>query len=289
MYSKQKNSKKGDAKGSSDVATLLFNPTNKIMLSPIVKKGKDLTETEIQQLYRLHLYYQVDPSTEAAHQIILGRHVDRMDVTFYLYKHQEEMVAYHAVTWFKRQTPFSKKPLPVLHANLSFKDPTADHLVKNYVKRTNKMLVRQHLGPFWFLRPFVITFNTVSVKGIERIRHIMKNYYPNGATPPVAVYDFAKKHLQEDLKIDPSKLSSELVLRTPNTPLIDITDVWQKQYASTSPSLNNFFVEQGIVKKETQATGTRYALQSDNFALFVGHYSPWALLRSGVRNTLSRG
>lgn len=252
------------------------------MLSPIIKKGKELTQEEIIQVYQLHLKYQIDASPEAAYHHIIERHVQAMEVTFYLYKWEGRVVAYHAITWFERSTPFAKKPLPIFHINMSFKDPTADVHVKNYGKRSNLHIVRQRLGRFWYLKSFVLTFNTVNPKAIDRLSRILIRFYPNGNIPPVPVLEFARKHLEEDLKINPQKISDQLMIQDDTQPWLDISQDWEKLYQSASIPLNTFFKEQGIFKEDAG----KYWLKTDNFAVFIGHYHPWKLLGKKIRQRL---
>lgn len=248
------------------------------MIKPIIKKGTALSKKEIEEMYQLHFKYRLDPSPEAAYHHIVERHVQAMDVTFYLYKLEGRIVAYHGMTWFERLTPFSKKPLPIFHINVSFKDPTADQHIKNYGKSSNMHLLRQHLGYFWFLKRFVMTFNTVNPKVIERLSHVLTICYPNGKRPPAPVAAFANAHLKEDLKIDANKISPALFIKEESQPWLDISKDWETAYKSASPSLNQFFVEQGIFEEQE---GKQH-LKVDNFAVFIGYYNPWKLLKRGI-------
>ncbi len=246
------------------------------MLSPIIKKGTALTTEEIEQLYRLHTYYALDPSPEAAQYYIKERHIDTINPTFYLYQEAGEIIAYQGLNLFYRQTPFAKKPLPILYISLAFKAVDADNTIKNYVQQSNVHFLKQELGYFWQLHPFILSFTTFNPKGIERLRRVMGDYYPNGTTsPPKTVYEFAKKYAQEVLKREGSSLTTELVLQGGKDRFIDLTDQWTTHYQSASPSLNQFFMAQNIIVQQ----GDRYLLRENSMVVYLGYYHPWHLLQ----------
>lgn len=252
------------------------------MLPPLIKKGTELTAQEIEQLYQLHMKYAVDASPEAAHHHIIERHVERMEVTFYLYKWKGRIVAYHASTWFERTTPFHKKPLPIFHVNMTFKEEGANEHIKNYAKFSNLHLLRQQLGRFWYLKPFVMTFLTVNPKIIARLSKVFSQTYPTGNAPTPAIAAFAQQHLAEDLKINPDKISPQLVLQDQSQPWIYIHQQWESSFQSTSEPINQFFLEQGIFKQEAG----EYWMRVDNFALFIGYCHPLGLLSGEIRSLL---
>ena len=246
------------------------------MIQPIIKKGIDLTQAEIEELDQIYLLS--NPKMPKDH--IKINHIEKTNPVFFLYKVEGKIAAFQAYTSFKKKTPFHKKKIPVIYLNLSYKNPEADKYIKNFAKTSNLAFIKMTFGRFWFLKKFVMVFQTYNPKLIERISAFFAKAYPNYyEQTPKEVQRFSQFFFKEELKLPDTIIDKNLVKQENYTSLSDITDKWEQMYNSQNPHRNNFFFENDIIQnKEDQFFLTGKAL------FFVGFFSIWPLLYKKLLN-----
>ena len=239
-------------------------------IRPTIKHGTALTAKERAQMEALI-------QTDALEANYLQRHhIQKMSVWFYLYKVEDQIMAYQGVSWHQLQTPFSPRPWPVLYINIAYKHPEAPAGTKDFARRTNFHAVRQHLGPFWMFRPFLVAFTTVNPKAMERIQRIFGYYYPDGkTTPPEAIHAMATTFVQDHLKRANPPTPSLMVPLEPTESPSDFTAYWQQHYAATQAYWNDFFFKEAVFEHRAG----RYFYTGQKMVLFFGVYTFWGLLR----------
>jgi hypothetical protein len=212
------------------------------------KKGCDLSEGEIKELddiYRLN-----NPFMPENH--IKKNHIDKTNPIFYLYKIDGKIVAFQAFTLFNKKTPFTKKRIPVLYINLGYKDENADKHVKNFAKNSSAIFLKENLGTFWFLKKFVLVFQTYNPKVVERSSRFFSIAYPNPniETPPSDVHEFAQEFFKNELQLPNTVLNKNLVKEETYDELSPISSSWERMYKSSKDAMNNLFIKEGIIEQK---------------------------------------
>ena len=101
------------------------------MLTPIIKKSKELSLLEIKELN--DICRLVNAQNPIDH--IERNHIEKTNPIFYLFKIDSKIVAFQSFNLFYKKTPFSKNKIPIMFVGLSYKDPKTDSLTKNYAKK----------------------------------------------------------------------------------------------------------------------------------------------------------
>ncbi|MEM6267939.1 MAG: hypothetical protein AAF998_00810 [Bacteroidota bacterium] len=175
-------------------------------------------------------------------------------------------------------TPFSSKPLPVVHFGGAYKHPELRRF--NIIWEMGRFYARRKLGPFWYLKRFVGITRTVNPRVAESWTHLFPETYPQpGEIIPKDVHDFNcsyhARHLNMEVRFEKCPYSVHPFTQ----PGIEFTDVWEKKYRSRVSDLNEFMVETDMVKR----VGERYFL-TDRLMHFVGYYDPAQALYSRLSN-----
>ncbi|MFK7799592.1 MAG: hypothetical protein AB8E82_19220 [Aureispira sp.] len=245
------------------------------MLQPIIKKSEALSPAEIASLNKIiGGIHSQNPENH-----IEENHIQKTNPVFYLFKKEDEILAFQAFTIFKKKTPFHRKEIPIINVNISYKNPKADKLIKDYAKFSNFHFIKQQLGPFWFLKTFVVSFVTINPKLIHRISRIFGSHYPDyRISTPKEVHHFAKNFIAKDLKIAANHVNNNLVITEESYEDSPITEQWPFLYESKNPLQNEFFIKEGIIKQ----ANNQYFL-TNKAVLFLGVYSFWGLVKSVFR------
>lgn len=241
------------------------------MILPIVKKGTDLTAPELRQM---HTMMGFDPAEPVDY--IQQLHTTRMDTMVYLYKKNKTLLAFQMVSWHYRVTPFSKRPLPVLYINLSFKKSDTEQAVKDFSRRTSYRALQDTLGRFWWTKRFVVTFTTFNPKASKRIQRAFSASYPTDSKgSPVAIQAFAQDFVRQCLQ-RPVPVSPDLILplQGRDDAPIDVTDDWPILYASDNNQWNDFFFQHELFEKRDN----RIYYTSKWLLFFLGYYHPTSFL-----------
>lgn len=244
------------------------------MTETLVKKGTDLTTNEIAELeaiYRL-------TNAQMPDNYIKSYHIDKTDPTFHLFKLNGRTVAFQAYSMFKRTTPFSKKPIPVVYLNLSYKDASADRYVKNFAKKSNLRYIKETFGKHWYFKRFAMVFQTYNPNLVERISAYFgqAHPHPNNDTP-ADVHQFAQDFFAHQLKLPDTPLNKRLVKEERYSEPSLITDQWPKAYRSKNEARNRFFIENEVVLDQNG----EYML-SGKAVFFIGYYSLASTLKKMV-------
>jgi len=218
------------------------------MVQRVKKKGTDLSREEIRELddiYRLNNPFMPENHIEK-------NHINKTNPIFYLYKVEGKIVAFQAFTLFDKKTPFSKKTIPVLYINLGYKDENADEHIKNFAKKSSAIFLRESLGFFWFLKRFVIVFQTYNPKVVERSSRFFSTAYPNlsDEMPPSDVHEFAQDFFKKELQSPHTIINKNLVKEETYDELSPISSSWKRLYKSSKVAMNNLFIKHDVIKQK---------------------------------------
>jgi len=235
------------------------------MVSPEIKRGTDLTKQELLEINQMvrQLHHELPENH------IEVNHVAKTNPLFYLYKVEGQIVACQAYTLRKLDTPFARHPLPVIFINISYKYDWANAHVKNFAKRSNLSFIRSNIGRLWYFKKFVLTFETVNPRLVERVSATFDKFYPHyEESVPDQVINFANYFCTEQLGSEAFHLNESLISNSykVRNPVTD--EDWEKMYQSSNPRRDQFFKELGIYFDEP---GQRVLTGSQLF--FVGVYS----------------
>jgi hypothetical protein len=221
------------------------------MVRTLIKKGKDLSIEEIKELERI--YCLNNPFMPEDH--IKKNHIDKTNPIFYLYKIDGKIVAFQAFTLFYKKTPFTKKTIPVLYVNLGYKDEKADQHIKNFAKKSSATFLKENLGFFWFLKRFVLVFQTYNPKIVARSSRFFSVIYPNtkDESPPQNVHEFAQNFFKNELKSPNTIINKNLVKEETYDKLSPISDSWDRLYKSPEAAMNNLFIKHDVIKEKEEA------------------------------------
>jgi len=242
------------------------------MIKPTIKESKDLSEDELIQLNAIgRLINTANPENHV--QI---NHVNTTNPVFYLYKKKERILAFQAFSIFKKVTPFEKKEIPIIYINVSYKNPDAGKLVKDYAKKSNLHFIKQQLGSFWFLKKFLLIFITDNPKLLDRVSKKFDEHYPSYKNKTSSeVHAFCKNLITENLKIKGFTLSENLALSLPYHSESCISKHWLSMYKAADEAQNDFFYNEKIIFAHDD-----HIFLSGKGILFIGCYSFSNLLKS---------
>ena len=240
------------------------------MVEEILKKGSNLSVDEIKALEEIFLL--INPNMPENHLQI--NHIDKTNPVFHIFKVNDKIAAFQAYSLFKAVTPFRNKALPIIYINLSYKDPSKNAHIKNFAKRSNLSFIKRSIGSLWFLKSFLVIFETYNPKLVERISPFFSRYYPNVSNPtPKAIQQFGQDFFRDQLKVIDPKIDEDLIKQEGYFGLSDISDKWNQMYESVNLKRNQFFIEKGVIEKRDE----EYFL-TGKAVLFIGYYSFWSIL-----------
>ncbi|WMX13761.1 MULTISPECIES: hypothetical protein [unclassified Aureispira] len=242
------------------------------MIYPIIKQSKDLTLDELKELNAICRAI----NSCFAENHVEENHIKKTNPIFYLFKVNEKIVAFHAFSVFLERTPFSKKKIPIIYINLSFKRQGFDAYIKNYAKWSNAHFLKQQIGRFWFLRKFILIFLTNNPKLAERSSEVFYQSYPSyHQETPNEILHFCSTFVTKNLKLNDTSINHNLVLKKAHPYKMDISSKWETLYKSHDTKQNEFFLQEQIINSEDTK-----AFLTGNLMLFLGENSCINLIKN---------
>ena len=219
------------------------------------------------------IYRMADPNMPDNHIVI--NHIETTNPTFFIYKVDGKVAAFQAHSFYRVQTPFRKRVLPVLYTNLSYKHPEAGKEINGFSANAQEAFLASKMGRFWFLKPFVITFQTYNPKVLGHLNQRLRFQFPHPYIPtPKKVAEFGQQFFRETLNIHYATIDEELIKDYHYPAPTRITEKWPKFFRSKDNRFNDMILRHKVIQKE----GDEYYL-TGKAVFMIGFYNLWVLLR----------
>ncbi len=246
--------------------------TNALMPSLIIKETDELTKEELVDLNRLCRL--AIPGLPENHLEVNHLH---KKPTFYMVYEEGRMVAMIGLLCFFRDSPFSKKKIPLIYGCTSYKSPKTSKAVKGYMSRATLDFTKRRVGTFWPFKKILYAYQTCNPRVFERSSAMLPESYPSINQPvPKAVQLFVKEFIEEEIGLTEHEVDEYLFCRImqeyDNTITIGLD--WERMFKANNEAYNRFFEEHELVVfKEGQPYFTGYSL------FFLGIHSFSGMLR----------
>lgn len=183
---------------------------------------------------------------------IQKNHIDKTNPVFYLYKLDDKILAYQAFSLFYKKTPFTKRSIPIMYINLSYKDENTDGHIKNFALKSNAIFLRENLGMFWFLKKFILAYQTYNPKVVHRSSRFFTKVYPNVVdnTIPTDVHDFAQQFYHQELHLPYTTINGNLVKDEIYEVPSPISSSWETLYKASEDKMNQLFIKNGVIDQK---------------------------------------
>lgn len=236
----------------------------------VKKKSADLSAQEIDQMS--HIIRELVTNLDEQH--IYQNHIRKNAPDFCMMLQNGKIVAFQSYSCFTAQTPFRKKPIPVIYSGLLYKDK--ETRITSVSRKLSQQYLRKQLGMFWFMNPFIITTTTVSPRMVFELSQTFKTFYPlPGKQAPEKIQSFLTdiyhQYIHKPLAIDGFLVNDKGSGSSGET---DITGQWEKMYASRNPDTNDFFIRSGIIAEKDH----RYFLTGSKNLVICMMFDPFRQL-----------
>lgn len=250
--------------------------TNKSLL-PQIKPSAAITDSELAEMHAI--YKLVDPNMPEQH--ILHDHIERSHPLFYLFREKGRIMAFQAFSLFIEQTPFHKRPIPVMQINLSYKHPDAPAHFRHFAKTSTFHFLARSFGPLWFLKQrFASVQRTYNPRVLNRIGKSFPVAWPRaGKSVPEPVTAFLQQFYTEKLHYAPDMIDHNLVWHNSYSSPTNITEKWDRDFRSRQEAPNHYCLEHDIVRQDQ---GEYYL--TGKSVISVGYYSPFSRIRERIQS-----
>lgn len=138
-------------------------------------------------------------------------------------------------------TPFSKRPLPVVHFGLSMKQP---HFKGNVIWKSGSWYARKRMGIFYPLKSAVGLSMIQNPRVLENFTKLFKTNFPFSFEQNESIESFVFDYFKS--RSSDFNLTKDFCFIDESLQELDITTMWEKLFKSKNERINQLLFDKGI-------------------------------------------